>query len=505
MKIELRPWQSEAIEQLRDGIRRGHRAQMLVAPTGAGKSYLAANLLEEAYKKQSRVAFICDRIVLVNQFCDDYLVPMGIPHGVLQSGHWRFRPYERVQVCSAQTIERRGLPDQDLIIVDEAHCQRASVTELVRETKARVIGLTATPFSKGLGESYSNMVNVTTTNRLIDEGVLVPLKVYVAKAADMTGAKVVAGEWSDSEIEKRGNEIIGDIVAEWQAKTQMHFGGPVKTIVFSATVKHGEELCRQFQAAGFNFQQVSYKTCTDDERKALIERFKEPGSDIHGLVSCEILTKGFDARDVLCGISARPYRKSFSSHIQQLGRVMRSSEGKTYGLWLDHSGNYMRFYQETVELFEDGVKSLDAGEKDSRVRNEPEKKQAQEIVCQCGYVMAPWTKKCPSCGKERVVLSMVETIPGEMIEVDADALTPAYLRDRAYVWDQLCSYAMLKKQDHESARRFCAAKWKSWYGHFPNRSYSPPALITPLSPGLARRIQADNIRWAKSQTRSRAA
>src|SRR3546814_15584494 len=104
------------------------------------------------------------------------------------------------------------------------------------------------------------MVNVKTTNQLIAEGFLVPLKVYAAKAADMTGAKVIAGEWAEAEIEKRGNEIIGDIVAEWRQKTAQHFGGPVKTIVFSATVAHGGELCRRFQVPGFNFQKHIYNT-----------------------------------------------------------------------------------------------------------------------------------------------------------------------------------------------------------------------------------------------------
>jgi hypothetical protein len=50
----------------------------------------------------------------------------------------------------------------------------------------------------------------------------------------------------------------------------------VKTIVFSATVAHGEELCKRFQDAGFNFQQVSYKDGNDEKRRALIEEFRKP-------------------------------------------------------------------------------------------------------------------------------------------------------------------------------------------------------------------------------------
>src|SRR3546814_3602188 len=70
-------------------------------------------------------------------------------------------------------------------------------------------------------------------------------------------------------------------------------------------------------------------------------------------------------------------------------------------------------------------------------------------------------RQCPGCGKERVRLSLVETVPGEMVEVNPDSLLPAYLRNREHVWDQLCSYALQKKSDAtdpDRARRFVAAK-----------------------------------------------
>jgi DNA repair protein RadD len=63
----------------------------------------------------------------------------------------------------------------------------------------RVIGLSATPFSKGMADLYTNLVNVCTTNELVDDGFLVPLQMYAARAVDMTGAKTVAGEWSEKE------------------------------------------------------------------------------------------------------------------------------------------------------------------------------------------------------------------------------------------------------------------------------------------------------------------
>jgi superfamily II DNA or RNA helicase len=41
-EFELRPYQLESVERLRQGIRDGHRSQLLCAPTGSGKTIIAA-------------------------------------------------------------------------------------------------------------------------------------------------------------------------------------------------------------------------------------------------------------------------------------------------------------------------------------------------------------------------------------------------------------------------------------------------------------------------------
>ena len=136
---------------------------------------------------------------------------------------------------------------------------------------------------------------------------LVPLNAYIATTIDMTGAETkFDGEWKEKEIENRSRKIVGDIVAEWVSKTHEHFGGPVKTICFSASVPHGEELCRAFSDRGHVFQQVSYLDGNDEKRRKIIDEFRKPDSSIHGLISCEALAKGFDVVDILCGIGARP-------------------------------------------------------------------------------------------------------------------------------------------------------------------------------------------------------
>lgn len=512
-ELDLRQYQLDAVEALRGGIRQGHRSQILVAPTGAGKTAIAAYLMREGTRKQARSAFIVDRVNLVDQVSmvlDEY----RIDHGVVQAGHWRRRDYETIQICSAQTIERRGYFPKDikLIVVDECHSTRRSVAALIEQTQAaKVIGLTATPFTNGLSKIYSNLVNVSTTNALIDDGFLVPLKMYAAKAIDMTGAKVVAGEWSDKEIEKRGVAIIGNIVAEWQNKTHEQFGKAVKTIVFSATVDHGRELCSQFQAAGYNFQQLSYLDGSDEKRRDLIEEFRKHESTIDGLVACEVLTKGFDVPDVMCGISARPYRKSLSSHIQQLGRVMRPAPGKAFGLWLDHSGNALRFQNDVADIFEHGAVSLEEAEKrDGNAHAEPpDDLMKNRLRCsRCMFVLPTGADCCPSCGFEIPKRSLLPVVPGVMIQIGGAKVLAtgkyAWLANPKHIWDQLVIIALARKgPDIDAARRYAQAQYRNIYGDFARRIIEDRDIEAyrlgedAVDPKLKSLLMSFQIRWAR--------
>jgi superfamily II DNA or RNA helicase len=323
---------------------------------------------------------------------------------------------------------------------------------------------------------------------------------YAAKAIDMTGAKVIAGEWAEKEIEERGKTIIGDIVAEWQDKTRLHFGGPVKTIVFSATVEHGEELCKQFNAAGYNFQQISYKDGSDEHRRALIDEFRKPDSIITGLVSCEVFTKGFDVPDILCGIAARPYRKSLSSHIQQMGRVMRTAPGKSFGLWLDHCGNVLRFKEDTDEIFSNGLAALGEGDRDAKARKEPSPKEKKEITCSCGYVFPYRMDVCPACGKEHKRLSTVETVAGVMELVGGKPL-PGFLADRKSVWRQIASLSMeRKKGDVEAAKKFAKAQYMNIYQEWPKSDSMSDT--EPCTLQVKNKVMGNLLRYVKGRAKA---
>ncbi len=432
-----RPFQLSAHNALRQGFRDGHKNQLIMAPTGAGKTYLGLRICNEAMQRGKRAVFLCDRTTLINQTsaaADNY----GLrDHGVIQANHWRRQPYQLLQIASAQTIAKREYwPQLDVLVVDEAHTQMKVWTEYAMASKAAVIGLSATPFSAGLGKIFTNLINATTMHDLTESGVLVPMRIFSCTKPDMTGAATAGGEWTDKAAEERGMDIVGDVVKEW-----LKFAENRKTIVFGATIKHCEELAQQFISQGVMAAVFTSET-TAKEREALLQDYRRPNSYIRVLISVEALAKGFDVPDVGCVCDARPLRKSLSTAIQMWGRGLRSSPdtGKKDCYLLDFSGNIIRFAEDFTEVFFNGLESLDSGDKlDKKIRKDEE---VELKGCpKCGY--KPFHKRCMACGYEHVKQHTSAALPGHMQEITiGEGKNKKKLADNAeHLWHQCVAYA----------------------------------------------------------------
>lgn len=492
---EPRPFQVTAHESLRQGRRAGHKNQLLMAPTGAGKSYLGLRICHEALLKGKRAIFVCDRTTLINQTsatADRYGLSA---HGILQASHWRYDASAPFIIASAQTIQRRQWPEADVIVIDEAHTQLAVWTDYITECSASVVGLSATPFSKGLGKLFTNLVNATTMHELTQSGVLVPMRVFSCTRANMEGAETRGGEWTDEAAESRGLAIIGDVVAEW-----LKFGENRKTIVFGSTIKHCEELCRQFNEAGVMAAVFTART-TQTERDQLLKDYTAKDGALKVLISVEALAKGFDVQDVGCVVDCRPLRKSLSTAIQMWGRGLRSAPGtdKKDCILLDHTGNILRFAEDYTEIFFNGLDALDAGEKlDKAIRRDDEKKESK--CPSCGYM--PFASRCMACGFAKQSAALVEHEPGQMREVMLGKKKLA--DDKRHLWEQLCTYAR-SHGNPATAKGRAAHLFKDMAGDWPPRAWAfegtPDAVITR---NVLNQIRAKNIAFAARMKSERA-
>lgn len=499
-----RAFQESAHRELRAGFVGGHQRQMLMSPTGSGKTYLAMRLIAESLARSRRAVFIADRKTLINQTsatANAYGLPV---HGIIQASNPLWAPHRPFQIASAQTIEARGIDDRfDLVVVDEAHTLYDAVTEFITTTKAAVIGLSATPFTKGLGSIYSRVINAATMDELVRSGVLVPLRIYSCVTPDMVGAKKSGGEWTGKAAEERGMGIIGDIVREWLDRAEGR-----KTICFGSTITHCEEIARQFNEAGVRAMLFTGHT-KDSEREDILAEYRKPDSSIRVLVSVEALAKGFDVPDVGCVCDARPLRKSLSTFVQIVGRGLRSSPGKEDCILLDFSGNIIRFADDFSDIYFNGLSDLDSGEKLDREAREEDVKKPSKACPSCGF--KPMGRRCIKCGFEPVRASLVEHQHGKSVEVDVlgnagpDFVRKGYAKTAAELYAMIATHEKNRNAARVASGRkvgdakgSAAHRYRELTGNWPNFSFEHAPTVQP-SPALQSKLTSLQIAWARSR------
>lgn len=492
MKLELRDYQTAAFDRARELIRQGKRRILIVAPTGSGKTVIATALMDMTVAKGNRATFVVDRLSLISQ-TSEMFDRYGVDHGVVQSQHPRFRMYEPVQICSVQTLAKRGWPTSQVDVLDEAHVLHACHKRRITEGDSVVIGLTATPFTKGLAKYFDAVVNVTTTRALIDQGWLAKYRIFACVEPDMIGAKVKAtGEWDDADASERATKIVGDVVVEY-----MRHGQDRKFICSAVDTKHVDELARQFMAAGITVATYTYHD-DDNAREETVREFRKPTSTIRGLITVTAASRGFDVPDVSCIIIARPLRKSLAEHIQLIGRGLRIADGKTDCVILDHAGNCQRFFEATESFFDAGQSELDDGKKRER-KAAPKESAKEPVKCpECRALHAP-SPVCPNCGHQYPRKQAVLHVAGTLTELIASGAKRKLSQD---VWPQVCGYVR-ERRDGDAARRQALAIYKQMTGTWPLQSFEQTASA-PLSSEVMARIRHGQIVFAKSHARKSA-
>jgi superfamily II DNA/RNA helicase len=306
----------------------------------------------------------------------------------------------------------------------------------------------------------------------------------------MTGASTAGGEWTDKVAEERGMAIVGDVVTEW-----LRFADNRKTIVFGATIKHCEELCKQFINAGVMAAVFTADT-TKKEREDLLKEYRKPNSHLKVLISVEALAKGFDVPDVGCICDARPLRKSLSTAIQMWGRGLRSSPetGKVDCHLLDFSGNIIRFFDDFNEIYFNGLDSLDSGDKlDKTIRKDED--YEPKGCPRCGYT--PFSKRCMACGYEKVSSQVSEALPGHMKEIFiGEGKNKKKLADNAeHLWHQVVAYA----KHHSQPEKQSARAWhlfKQITGQETQWAFSKAPTVE-ITKNVYNKIQQMNIAYKK--------
>jgi superfamily II DNA or RNA helicase len=385
--IPLRPYQEAGIEAVRSRMRTGKRRIVFVLATGGGKTVCACAIISGAIEKGSRALFCAHRRELIAQTFTK-LLRSGLPFqqiGIVMAGTpphrpslfretpldiiarmttagftdkaidrelWGMfgarRPQAPIQVASIDTARDKELGDFDLVIIDECHRARAaSYVKLILKyrARARVLGLTATPFPAG-GLSLGDIVEgealfddlvppAATARELAEMGYLVTPRMFgvpPSSLPDLSEVRVTKdGDWNQEDLEKASNtkRLVGDIVAHWKQR-----GEGLRTVVFAAGVKHSREIVAAFGAAGVHAEHLDGETPTET-RDAILARLDSGQTTV--VSQCDVLTEGWDQPSVAVLIFARSTRSRRLAK-QMMGRGLRPHPDKPFTLFLDHAG-----------------------------------------------------------------------------------------------------------------------------------------------------------------------
>lgn len=497
--MAFRAYQNDQFLSLRQGVAEGCYAQMLMSPPGSGKTEVAKRIIKNALAKGRRVWFLVDSLNLLNQTWNRCHKD-GIDAGIVQSDHPSTNYGKLFQIVMVQSLRTRlkallATCPPDLVLIDEAHILCGTHLELIswgKANKVPSIGLSGTPWAKGLGLIFDQLVSCITVSELIEQGYLVPAQYWTPFVPFLKDVGTQEdGDWIEDELAELMGEakVVGDTVDQW-----LKLGENRKTLVFACNIRHAKKLAEAFFNAGIMAAHIDGYMPADESETNL--RLHRQGK-IKVLISVGMLIKGYDDPTVSCLVLAAP-TKSLMRHYQMLGRGGRPSPetGKTDFIVIDQSGNILRngrFEDAVPEQLDKGGTTQRLDQRPSRAVDTDESKENPKTKT-CSFCSATFTRglTCPKCGQDLLLPDGVLVAEGRLVRLDdrRKVLAPSSKRR---VFEELLGHA----QNTGKKQGWAYYAYQAFLKEVPDRSWIDLEPCSP-SPEVSRWIKGYNIRRAKS-------
>lgn len=335
MTFTLRPYQTEALDAVLSNYDKGITKQLVVLPTGAGKTVIFSQM--PIIKPDCLpMLVLAHRAELLDQAkskieASNPELTVEIEQAERKAGH------VDVVVASVATLGRNGTPRIEeypkdyfkSIIIDEAHHAAAPTYRRIIDyfNPSLLLGVTATPQrsdSTRLIDVFQEIVYYKSIQDLIEDGWLSPLVGYRVKSnVDITNVEIRNGDYVQDQLEEAIDtpERNAHVVA-----TYLNLANNEKTIVFASGVKHAENLALSFRQASVETA-VIVGTTPRQEREEILAQFAM--GKISVIVNVGVLTEGFDEPSLQAIILAKPTRSTLL-YTQIVGRGTRLFEGKEH-------------------------------------------------------------------------------------------------------------------------------------------------------------------------------
>ena len=319
--IQLRDYQNDLYLKTREAFSEGYKRPLVVAPCGAGKSYLIAKMAEQT---NGEVLVLTHRKELLEQ-TGKLLKSNGIMNA-------------RVSMILTEANRLGQYETPRLIITDEAHLSRSnSWMKVLDYYNTFTVGFTATPVrldGKPLGDIYDTLIEGVGVKWLINNKRLAPYEYYAPASVNTDGLKVQCGDYVVKDLEQLMTDraVYSNALKSWESIAMGE-----KTIAYCVSVKHAKETAEMFCKAGYKAVELDGST-PEKKRAEIMQKFRD--GDFTILCNVGIISEGVSIDDVSCCLLLRP-TESHALFWQQAMRSMRYLPDKVAKI-IDCVGNYTR-------------------------------------------------------------------------------------------------------------------------------------------------------------------
>ena len=339
----LRDYQQEMLERLEKAWK-SHRSVMVQMPTGTGKTHLMAAVIQKYLRKTAeKILVVAHRQELLEQIRQTFSA-FGLNKAQVRM--------ESIQRLSRHLDETDYSPT--LVVVDEAHHALAKTYRVLWDKwrKAKFLGLTATPCrmnGAAFTDLFDTLLQSWTIQTFIDKGWLSDFE-YVSASPDsqiIKQIRLMKKREADGDYQTKELATVMDVPEsiEHLYKTYEQFAKGRKGIIYAIDREHARHITEHYKANCVSCAMIDARTPTA-ERQQTVESYRNQEIDI--LINVDIFSEGYDCPEVEFIQLARP-TLSLSKYLQQVGRGMRISEGKSQVLILDNVGLYQQFGLPTAD------------------------------------------------------------------------------------------------------------------------------------------------------------
>lgn len=181
---------------------------------------------------------------------------------------------------------------------------------------------------------FDILVNCGKLSEFVAQGYLVKVRHLVGMTPNLSSIRVKMNDYAQDELGElmQDTELMADLVESYHKKAEGK-----KTIVFAVNIEHSRQIVQRYRMEGIPADHIDANT-PKKEREEILQRFRD--GQIKVLSNVDIVSEGFDVPDCEVVQLARP-TKSLPLYLQQVGRCMRPSPGKTEGIVLDNAGLWL--------------------------------------------------------------------------------------------------------------------------------------------------------------------